>query len=817
MSPAARQDEPESLRPAGGEEGVPTREFFPARIALRMTAVLALAFMTVATATDTLGNAGVEAFLWGTAVLNVPMAFHPRIPERVREWYVTGTWGVVGVATLIESGLRGGPAIFLVTIGLTGLFFGRRPALAAMALGVFGMGIAGYAELRGWWAPRFGTPGDLFAEWGIHIAFFAFMGAMLALTLAATLARARQASTRARQFALAAEHADRAMFVLDAGGAVSWVNAAFVRTTGLSQADAVGRSLGALLGGPATDSAALDRLQPKRGASGAQAGAPDRAEIVVYPRGGEPLWGSVELRAMGDAPGSSGLLLDVTEARATAELEHVQHALATALSSARRPGEASAALTASLLGARAVLGARVLRETEAGAQESVAAASRREQRAPWLEEAAPRSGTLPAVDAPSTERVSAHGDVPTHLRARFPLEGPSSGVLEVFFSTDVPGRAALVLRIPELIEQLGRHERRLAEQARFEALFDRSPDALVLLDARGEIVRRNAVAEQLWPALDRPLAAAWPAELADAIADATRRGAPSSDETVRAVAWQEGHSDAARELEASVAPITLPEGQGVLVSIRDVTARRAAERAREQALVEVRAALAEREVLLKEIHHRVKNNLQIVSSLLSMQSDREVSSEARAALGESVHRVRSMALIHQKLYGGEDLARVELGSYARTLASELCTALAPTAKLTFETVPTELEVEQAVPCGLILNELVVNALKHGRDARGGCAVRIAIGPEGDRIRIAVSDEGPGMPAGFDIAQLRQTNSLGMRLIAALVRQLGATVRLEPGPGARFVVLLPSVPREPSGSGGWGTMPPGPSSPSRLEA
>jgi PAS domain S-box-containing protein len=780
MSPAARQDEPESLRPAGGEEGVPTREFFPARIALRMTAVLALAFMTVATATDTLGNAGVEAFLWGTAVLNVPMAFHPRIPERVREWYVTGTWGVVGVATLIESGLRGGPAIFLVTIGLAGLFFGRRPALAAMALGVFGMGIAGYAELRGWWAPRFGTPGDLFAEWGIHIAFFAFMGAMLALTLAATLARARQASTRARQFALAAEHADRAMFVLDAGGAVSWVNAAFVRTTGLSQADAVGRSLGALLGGPATDSAALDRLQRRRGASGAQAGAPDRAEIVVYPRGGEPLWGSVELRAMGDAPGSSGLLLDVTEARATAELEHVQHALATALSSARRPGEASAALTASLLGARAVLGARVLRETEAGAQESVAAASRREQRAPWLEEAAPRSGTLPAVDAPSTERVSAHGDVPTHLRARFPLEGPSSGVLEVFFSTDVPGRAALVLRIPEL-------------------------------------VRRTAVAEQLGPALDRALAAAWPAELADAIADATRRSAPSSDETVRAVAWQEGHSDAARDLEASVAPITLPEGQGVLVSIRDVTARRAAERAREQALVEVRAALAEREVLLKEIHHRVKNNLQIVSSLLSMQSDREVSSEARAALGESVHRVRSMALIHQKLYGGEDLARVELGSYARTLASELCTALAPTAKLTFETVPTELEVEQAVPCGLILNELVVNALKHGRDARGGCAVRIAIGPEGDRIRIAVSDEGPGMPAGFDIAQLRQTNSLGMRLIAALVRQLGATVRLEPGPGARFVVLLPSVPREPSGSGGWGTMPPGPSSPSRLEA
>jgi PAS domain S-box-containing protein len=792
-----------------------TREAFPARVALRVTAVFALGFMAVATATDTLGNAGVIVFLWLTALLNVPMAFHPRIPERLREWYATGVWSVVAIATLIESGLRGGPAIFLVTIGLNGLFFGRRPALAALALGIVSMAVAGFAELRGWWAPHFGTPGDIAAEWGIHTLFFAFMGTMLALTLAAALARARQASTRARQFALAAEHADRAMFVLDAAGSVSWVNAAFVRTTGISQADAVGRTLGALLAGPATERAALDRLEPRRSGAAVPIDAPDRAEIVVYPRGGEPLWASVELRAMGDAPGSSGLLLDVTEAHATAELEQVQHALGTSLSSARHPGEASTALAGSLLDAQAVLGARVVQQTGTSAEEILAAASRPGQPSPWQEGAEPRRGSLAAVDAEGTERISPHGDLPAHLRARFPIEGPSRGVLEVFFALDVPGRAALVQRIPELIEQLVRHEHRLAEQARFEALFDRSPDALVLLDGRGRVMRRNAVAEQLWPALDAEPAAAWPEELEAAVTGAASSEA-GADTPVRSVAWAEGGAGV-RDLEASVAPIALPEGRGVLISVRDVTARRAAERAREQALIEVRAALAEREVLLKEIHHRVKNNLQIVSSLLSMQSDREVSAEARAALGESVHRVRSMALIHQKLYGGQDLARIELGGYARTLASELCAALAPTAKLHVETEPTELDVEQAVPCGLILNELVVNALKHGRDASGAATVRIAIGHDGGKIRIAVSDEGPGMPAGFDVAQLRQTTSLGMRLIAALVRQLGATLRLEPGPGARFVVHLPAAPRATSGSGGWGSMPPGSSLAPRLQA
>ena len=248
-----------------------------------------------------------------------------------------------------------------------------------------------------------------------------------------------------------------------------------------------------------------------------------------------------------------------------------------------------------------------------------------------------------------------------------------------------------------------------------------------------------------------------------------------------------------RDIAAIVAPILLPEGRGVLVSARDITARRDAERSLEQALIEVRAALDEREVLLKEIHHRVKNNLQIVSSLLAMQSDRTASDEARAALEQSVHRVRSMALIHQQLYGGVDLARIELSGYVRTLVTELRSALAASAELEFELEPTEVEVETAIPCGLILNELVVNAFKHGCDASGRCSLRITLDREEGRVRLAISDTGPGVPPGFDVTKLRRATSLGMRLIGALTQQIGATLHVEPGPGARFSLVLSPEP------------------------
>jgi two-component sensor histidine kinase len=583
------------------------------------------------------------------------------------------------------------------------------------------------------------------------------------------------------------------------------VNDAFSKTTGITQEGAVGQTLAELLAGSATDADAVEALKPRP--SGAPGASRQATELVLYPQhasgDAEPIWASVELRPMGSTPGYSGLLLDVTEARAKAELEEVQRALSTELASANTTDEARLALVRALPHASAVLGVRLFRPGEPTASARAASTTSHipshsiEQALLSRPDETPDSQPekSPTKAAENVSSLARSNQQPfSHTRARFALHDTSPCTLEVFFALDVPGRAALIARIPTLLEQLARHEHRLAEQARFEALFDRSPDALVLLDVSGRIARHNALAARLWPAVASASTADWPPELLAATALAPRL----DDQDVRQVAWRsESHSQqgaGTRDLEASVTSLSLPdfpEGRGVLVSVRDVTERREAERSLERALAEVRTALSEREVLLKEIHHRVKNNLQIVSSLLSMQTDREVSNETRSALEESVQRVRSMSLIHQQLYGGNHLGRIELDEYVKTLAKELCASLAPTAKLELDTEPTEVDADQAVPCGLVLNELLVNALKHGRDASGGCRVRIAVRREDNRIRLEVADGGPGLPAGFDLAKVRRATTLGMRLVAALTRQLSATLTLEGTPGARFVLLVPS--------------------------
>jgi len=185
-----------------------------------------------------------------------------------------------------------------------------------------------------------------------------------------------------------------------------------------------------------------------------------------------------------------------------------------------------------------------------------------------------------------------------------------------------------------------------------------------------------------------------------------------------------------------------------LLAARDATARHMAELALEHTLEEQARTLAEREVLLREVHHRVKNNLQIVSSLLAMQGDRTESDEARAALEHSGTRVRSMALVHQLLYGGKNLAYVDLAEYARVLAHELRSALEPRAELDLELHPADVTIETAVPCALVLNELLTNAFKHG----------------------------------------------GLKIVTALVKQMGGTLDVGKGEGGSFTLTIPKLDR-----------------------
>jgi two-component sensor histidine kinase len=225
------------------------------------------------------------------------------------------------------------------------------------------------------------------------------------------------------------------------------------------------------------------------------------------------------------------------------------------------------------------------------------------------------------------------------------------------------------------------------------------------------------------------------------------------------------------------------EGCDAIVSVRDLTIQHRMEEA-------LGRSLLEKETLLREVHHRVKNNLQIISSLLTLQSRTLEEGKGRDALSDAVNRVRSLAYVHQLLYGTEHLSRVDVADYARALGGFLVGALEPSARLELDVHRVEVPIDTAVPCGLLLNELLTNALKHGREADGTVRLRVEIRPESDAFLVVVSDHGPGFPENPG-----SNGSLGMQLVRNLGRQLRATVALtsEGGAVARVRVPLASPP------------------------
>jgi two-component sensor histidine kinase len=204
---------------------------------------------------------------------------------------------------------------------------------------------------------------------------------------------------------------------------------------------------------------------------------------------------------------------------------------------------------------------------------------------------------------------------------------------------------------------------------------------------------------------------------------------------------------------------------------------------------DLRAALREKEVLLKEIHHRVKNNLQVTSSLLRLQSAHIKDPQARELFVESQHRIHSMALVHEKLYQAPDLARVDVRDYAHSLALLLCRAYGADPSRVTVTLASErllLGIDTAVPVGLILNELVSNCLKHAfADGRPGhIAITIA---DGASWSIAVADDGVGLPPTLDLDRIP---SLGLQLVWTLADQLRGAIEVTRGdPGTTFTLRV----------------------------
>ena len=241
-----------------------------------------------------------------------------------------------------------------------------------------------------------------------------------------------------------------------------------------------------------------------------------------------------------------------------------------------------------------------------------------------------------------------------------------------------------------------------------------------------------------------------------------------------------------RHYESNVVPEFDAEGavQSVLVVARDVTARWEAEE-------QIKASLAEKELLLREINHRVKNNLQIVSSLLYLQSRDVQDPQARMVFEASQDRIKAMALVHEKLYQSPDLARIDFGDYIHSLTTELYSSYGLGASgigLVVDVDGVNLGIDAAIPCGLIVNELVSNSLKHAFPGRALGEINIKLQTRGEQLTMVVKDNGIGFPPGLDISQV---DSLGLTIVKALATQLGGQVALFSNDGAKIEINFPA--------------------------
>ncbi|WP_321506556.1 PAS domain S-box protein [uncultured Methanoregula sp.] len=334
-------------------------------------------------------------------------------------------------------------------------------------------------------------------------------------------------------------------------------------------------------------------------------------------------------------------------------------------------------------------------------------------------------------------------------------------------------------------------QRRYAEQEVQDALsytrsvIDANPDLMAVLDQKGLILDVNTATESMM-GLPREQLIGTP--YTSYIMENT---APRDIFTQLVEKGRLEYTIQLRRADGHITPLsvnsTLFRGKDatdarVIVAAHDITRQKLDEAA-------IRASLDEKVILLREIHHRVKNNLQIIISLTNLQMRQTGDPVARQIMAETQNRVRAMSLVHEKLYRSESLSRIDFSDYTRFLATQLTSFYAVDTrrvKLDLTMGKIMVDINTAVPLGLIMNELVSNALKHAfpEDRRG--TISISGGYEGNLITIVVRDDGIGIPADLD---WRNTESLGLRLINSLVDQVSGTLEMKREGGTMFIITL----------------------------
>ncbi len=242
-------------------------------------------------------------------------------------------------------------------------------------------------------------------------------------------------------------------------------------------------------------------------------------------------------------------------------------------------------------------------------------------------------------------------------------------------------------------------------------------------------------------------------------------------------------------LELFINPIFDTEGEVVEISMvaHDITEKKLSS-------IGIEESLKEKDVLLKEIHHRVKNNLQVISSILNLQSSFVSDENTLGILQESRNRIRSMAIIHENLYRTEDFASIKFDNYLRNLTANLIASYSVNRKIEFDADLQEVDLvlDQAIPCGLLTNELITNALKYAWEGQEGAAkIQLILEQEGDMIKLTIADNGVGLPQEFE---QMQSDTLGLQLVSTLAEQLDAELNVNSSQGTEFQLSFENVKR-----------------------
>lgn len=393
--------------------------------------------------------------------------------------------------------------------------------------------------------------------------------------------------------------------------------------------------------------------------------------------------------------------------------------------------------------------------------------------------------SLADTEIPNAYRRAAAKAIPFHTEQIEYKDALINGAFEVHAFQIGPDR--MIAMFQEITERKRTEDALRIEKTQMDHLFESAQVAIVMTDNQGTALRINkeftklfgySPDEALGKSLDELVA---DQQLVDDAKNITKRvadGEKVSFETVRK--RKDGTSV---DVSVLASPIVIDGEQVAVFGLyRDISERKSAER-------KIKSSLKEKELLLQETHHRVKNNLQIISSLLRLQARMVDDASIREMFQVSQDRIRSIALIHEKLYRSKDIAKIDFSEYLEGLVTHLAKIYRSpetNIKLNFEIKNIFLDINIAIPCGLIVSELVTNALKYAFRGMESGTIEVKLARKNKKHVLTIRDSGVGLPEDID---LKKTDSLGMQIVQDLVEQLGGEIKVSRDKGAKFDIIF----------------------------